>query len=184
MYRWASLIVLLATLTSGQTLVDRLYEMRVDTTTFDPYTGMTHVCVLVYPDGRYRLEKQFQGTMGSVDEKVYLDTLPEPSMKALQAVLDDKALQAIHTARPKGGIVQNMDTLTVTVPREHELQQMDFMNATDRKPYQKDLKPLQEWLKALQKRKVPVAKQERPSNCEAPMVMYRTTSPEQTESPK
>ncbi|MBZ5706656.1 MAG: hypothetical protein LAN63_15000 [Acidobacteriia bacterium] len=167
--RFAPFIVFATSLAASQTIVDRTYVMRAETTTVDPYSGMSHMCVLIYPDGHYRLEKSFQSNNGgSPDERVYLDTLPEASMKQLQATLDDEKFQAVKTAEPKGGIVQDMDTLSVSVPREHLLQNISFMNARERKPFEKELKSFQEWLKALQKRKVPVAKNESANNCAAP----------------
>ena len=45
----------------AQTLVERTFVMRAETTTVDSYTGMTHICVLVYADGKYRMERSFQG---------------------------------------------------------------------------------------------------------------------------
>ena len=152
--------------------------MRAETTVFDPYSGMSHVCVLVYPDGHYRLEKSFQSSSGGggKDERVYLDILPEASLKQLQTALDDTKFQDIKTGDPKGGIVQDMDTLSVTVPREHVLQNISFMNAAERKPYEKELKAFQGWLKEVQKRKVALSKKEPANNCTAPMVTYRMTS--------
>src|SRR5215469_5244425 len=159
-----------------QTLVERIYLMRADTTTVHPYMGVTHICILLYPDGRYRLEKSFQGMQGDQGEtKIYLDTLSDSDMKSIQSVLDDAKFQEIKTGPPRGGIVNNMDTLDVSIPREHSLQSFSFMNAAQRKPFENALKPFLNSLKTIEKRKVPVAKSETPNNCEAPRVMYRTT---------
>ncbi len=160
----------------AQTLVERTFLMRAETTVFDTYTGMSHTCILIFPDGHYRLEKSFQGNNGGTDEKVYLDTLPDANLKQLQSILDESNFQQIRTGKPKGGIVQNMDTLMVAIPREHDLQNMDFVNAAERKPYEKNLKPFQNWMKDMQKRKVPAAKNEKGDNCSAPQVLYRSTS--------
>jgi len=170
------LILLTANLSFGQVLVERLFVTRAETTTVDPYSGMTHTCLLVYPDGRYRLEKSFQGMGGgSAETKVYQDTLPEADLKAWLAVIDDAQFQAIKTAPPHGGIVQDMDTLYVTVPREHAVQNINFNNAAERKPFDKALKPFLNSLKNIEKRKVPVAKGEASNNCAAPQIIYRST---------
>src|SRR6266478_5230728 len=50
---------LAATLAFPQTLVQRTYLVRAETATMDSYTRLTHVCVLVYPDGKYRLVRSF-----------------------------------------------------------------------------------------------------------------------------
>jgi len=171
-------LLLLAVSLFSQTLVERPFLVRAETTTFDPYSGMTHVCVLVYPDGKYRLEKSYQDLNGNKPgDHVYIDNLPPDSLKQLQSALDDSKLAAIKTADPKGGIVQNMDTLMVSVPREHQLQNISFMNAAERRPYEKDLKPLMTWMKDVQKRKVQPAKNEATNNCAAPQVLYRNEMP-------
>jgi len=170
-------ILLLNGFAIAQTLMERTFLMRAETTVFDTYTGMSHTCILIFPDGHYRLEKSFQGNSGATDEKVYLDTLPDANLKQLQSILDESNFQQIKTEKPKGGIVHDMDTLMVTIPREHNLQNMDFLNAAERKPYEKNLKPFQNWMKEVQKRKVQAAKNEKGDNCSAPQVLYRSTSP-------
>lgn len=172
---FATMLAFSGSLSHAQTLVERLYILRADTTTMDPYSGMTHICVLLYPDGQYRMERSFQGTGGGApDTKVYLDTLPDPDLKAILAAVDNENFQQIKTNPPRGGIVQDMDTLDIGVPRQHSMQNINFVNAAERKPFEKDLKPFLTSLKNLEKRKVPVAKGEKSTNCEPPRVMYRT----------
>src|SRR3974390_1022855 len=162
----------------AQTLVERAFLLRTETTTFDSFVGMTPTCVLVYPDGHYRMEKTFQGSSGNdPDTKVYLDSLPEADLKALQSALEDNQFVQIQTARPHGGIVKDMDTLYITVPREHTVQMITFNNAAERKPFDKSLKPFLNTLKNLEKRKVAAAKGEKGNNCEPPRVMYRSDHP-------
>lgn len=163
----------------AQTLVEHSFVMRAETTTVDPYTGMTRTCVLVYPDGKYRMERNFRGMTGSssdIDTKVFVDALPEADLKALSAVLDDAKFVAIKSgelSQEKMG--KDMDTLLVSVPREHEVQNIVFNNAAERKPFEKDLKPFLSFFKNLQKRKAAVAKAEKSNNCQPPQVMYGST---------
>ena len=172
---YVAALILLTSSLSAQTLVERLYVMRVETTTVEQFSGMNHTCLLLYPDGRYRMEKTYQSNQGGKPEsKVYLDTLPDSDFKALQAVLDDGSFQAVTTPPPHGGIIQDMDTLYVSIPREHAVQNMSFANAAERKPFDKPLKPFLNSLKNVEKRKVPQAKSEPSNNCEAPRVMYRS----------
>lgn len=158
-----------------QTIVQRSFLIRADTTTMDAYTGMTHVCILVYPDGKYRLKRTFQSTQGGKAEpKVYLDQLPDANLKQLQTTIEDLGFQSTKTTERHGGIIQDMDMLTVTVPREHEMQNISFENAAQRKSYDKTQKPFVNWMKEVQKRKIQPAKEEAPNNCTAPRVLYRT----------
>jgi len=171
----AGMMLLTCAISHAQTLVERVYLMRTETTAFDQFSGMTHTCIVVFPDGHYRMERTFQGMSGGDPEtKVYLDALPEPDLKGLQAALDDGKLEEIKTAPPRGGIVKDMDTLYISIPREHRLQNLNFNNAADRKPFEKALKPFLSSLKNLEKRKVPVAKSEKSNNCDVPRVMYRS----------
>lgn len=188
------LFVLSPLLALSQTLVERTFLIRAETTTMDPYSGMTHVCILVHSDGKYRLERSFQGVQGGAPEtRVYLDQLPESSLKQMQALLADQNFQQITTSELQGGIIQNMDVLMVSIPREHNIQNLNFETVNQRKPYEKTLKPLLNWMKDLQKRKVPVAKAERSDNCKSPQIIYRsafkvesdsTETPEPGQSPQ
>jgi hypothetical protein len=170
-----------------QALVSRPYVIRAETTTVDTYTGMTHTCILVQPDGHYRRERTFQGMSGGTPYvDIYVDALPDDSFKRLQEVLDDADFQKINTPPSRGGVIQNMDTLIVSIPREHGMQNMYFMTVNERRPYEKDLKPLISWMKEVEKRKVRALKEKTSDNCAAPMVQFRTGLPplELEEKPK
>ncbi|MGO9126502.1 MAG: hypothetical protein ACLP6G_16655 [Terriglobales bacterium] len=172
---------------SAQTLVDKPYLVRAETTVFDSNSGMTHICILVTPDGHYRRERSFQAlSVGTPYTRVWVDALPEASVKELEAILDEAKFQNIRTPQAHGGIFRYMDTLGVTVPREHYVQNIIFMNSADRKPYDKDLKAFLNWMKDIEKRKMPEAKGEGLNNCAAPMVQFRTglPPPELEEKPK
>jgi hypothetical protein len=172
---FAGIFLIGATCLFTQTLVEKLYVMRTDTTTVDPYSGMTRTCVVVFPDGRYRMERTFQGTQGGTPEtKVFVDTLPADVLKNLETVLDNDDLQSIKTEPSRGGIIQNMDMLALSVPREHTVQNIQFETAMERRPFEKGLKPFLNSLKMIEKRKVAASKNEKSNNCEAPRVMYRT----------
>jgi len=171
-------IFLLVISAFAQTMVERTFVIRTETTSVDPYVGMSHTCLVVFPDGRYRMETSVQGMSGSDPNiKVYLDKLPDADLKALQSALNDSKFAEIKTAPPRGGIIKDMDTLYITIPREHSVQNLNFNNAADRRPFDKDLKPFLSSLKSIEKRKVAIAKGEASNNCEAPRVMYRSDHP-------
>jgi len=48
--------------------------------------------------------------------------------------LDSEDLQRIKTPPARGGIIQEMDMLSLSIPREHTLQNIDFQTAAQRKP--------------------------------------------------
>lgn len=183
--RTLALVLLAAGLALPQTIVERSFLIRAETTTVDPYAGMTNVCILVLPDGKYRLERSFQSNSGgSPDVRIYVDQLPDASMKQLQSALDDPAFQGINTPESHGGIIQNMDILSASIPRDHGFQNFTFPNVDSRRQYEKTLKPLVNWMKDVQKRKVQVAKSERSDHCTPPRVIYRTMMRPQPPQPK
>ncbi len=164
----------------GQTLASKTYLMRAENTTADSSSDVLHTCILVYADGKYRVEHSLQGDTGKPDDKVYLDTLPDEMMKDLLAILADAKFQAVPAVKGGRGVVQDVDSLFVMVPREHNLQSFGFWTTKERKPYQVELKPLQVWMKEVMKRKVPQAKKEAANNCDPPEVIYRTVESEKT----
>ncbi len=175
---FVALFALTVTASSAQTLVERLFIVRVDTITWDSFSGMTSICVVLYPDGRFRLERRFVGVRDyDPGTKVYLNTLPDADFKAFLSAVDDPQFQEIKTSPPSGGIFKNvnMDTLHIVIPREHSMQDIMFLTASEQKPFEKSLRPFLNSLKNLEKRKVSVAKNEKPNNCESPQVMYGAT---------
>src|SRR5215831_6751803 len=111
------LIAILPSLVLAQTLVDKTFVVRAETSVATPTTGLIHYCVLVYPDGKYRLEKSAQMNQSSpTDSKVFLDTLPADNLKQLQSILDDPKFTAIKSSEAAGGSVQDLDAIGVNVP--------------------------------------------------------------------
>jgi len=165
-----------------QTLVQRSFVVRMATTSADPFAGLHNDCILVYPDGKYRLERSSQSFGDpSQDARIYLGRLSDASMKQLQAVLEDPSFQEIRTSEPQGGIVRDLDMLLINVPREHAIQNIFFQTANQRRPYEKTLKPLMDWMKDVEKQRIPLAKGERSDNCRAPQVLYRGGIPNQSD---
>jgi hypothetical protein len=174
---------------SAQTLVEKPFIMRYNEVTVDAFSHITGICVIVFPDGRYRMERTFQSSQqGHFDDwqlretKVFTGTLLPDDLKNLQAALDNDDLQRIKTAAfsvelpnlpidyrlSYGRLGSIGPTLSLSIPREHDIQNIEFGSPAQRKPYDKALKPFFNSLKALDKRKIPAAKNEIPHNCEAP----------------
>jgi hypothetical protein len=159
----------------AQTLVERTYVMRVETTIAEPIGGLVHTCMLVYPDRRFRKEKSYvDRSNANPPTQVYLDKLPEADMHALEAIISDKQFQLIQSLGPRAFVVHDMDMLFVSIPQEHSVQNFVFKNEEDRKPYKETLKPFIRFIGNLDRRKVQTAKDEPSNNCEAPRVMYRS----------
>jgi hypothetical protein len=163
---------------SAQTLTERNYLIRAETTVTGTI-GMTETCVLVLADGQYRLERSHQSDAVTGTTWAYSDVLPEGSMKQLRAVLADSQFQAINVVNriplqtydalggSVTGYIGSLDTLVVSIPREHSVQKFAFMNSEQRKPYEKQLKPFEQWFKDLQRKKSWTDKNAIRTNCMA-----------------
>jgi hypothetical protein len=175
--RITSVLLLFARPCLGQTLVDRTYVMRVETTVFEVMAGMEHTCMLVYPDGRFRKEKTFQHLNGdNPNTRVYLDKLSDADSKTLETILNDDQFQRITTAPFRSRVVKDLDALFITVPRLNGVQDINFQNAAERRPFSKTLKPIVRFISNLDGRRVAFAKDEAPNGCEAPRIIYRSTT--------
>jgi hypothetical protein len=128
---------------SAQTLVEKPFIMRSEAITADGLSGITRICVLVLPDGRYRMERSFDGTG---ETKVFINTLPPDDLKNLQAVLDNHDLQQIKTAPISdllnGRVIYGLevwDVLSLSIPRDDALQKIEFLDVNQWKPFPKVL---------------------------------------------
>ena len=154
---------------SAQTTGGRIFILRAEIMTDDPHSTLMDTCVLVYPDGRYRMEKSYDVIAG-IDPrktKVYLGTLPDSDLRDLESVLNDEKFEQIKTVRRQLDLSGTVDALLVTVPRAHSVQVLMFNNSFERKPFDKDLKAFSNALENIVKRKVAVAKTEKGNDCGA-----------------
>jgi hypothetical protein len=160
----------------AQTTVERPFVMRAEIITDDPRSTLEDTCVLVYSDGRYRMEKSFDMIAGMDPRKtkVYLGTLPDNELQDLESVLHDEKFVQIKTTRQRLEISGTVDALVVTVPREDSAQLLVFKNSFERKPFEKDLKAFLNAFENIVNRKVAVAKTEKGNDCEGLKATDRT----------
>lgn len=171
--RAALLIILIVGVAFPQTLMEHSYIARLDTSTFDPHYGWTHFCVLVYQDGRYRMEREKVNEDNKKAYKVYLGQLPDARVKELQDAVNNPDFASIQTPGKHGGLIQDPDVVKVVVPREDRLQEITFDTARQRHPYEKTMKPLLKWMKEVEKAKGEEAQGQTANGCAAPVVFYR-----------
>ena len=74
-----ALIVVMMGHASAQTLVQKLYIMRAETTTIEGNAGMTRTCVAVFPDGRYRMERTYGALRGQNADSQHVQLLNDSS---------------------------------------------------------------------------------------------------------
>jgi hypothetical protein len=163
-----------------QYLSERTYLVRAETALAD--NGWIHFCVLVYPDGKYRLEREKVNSNNKRKYNIYSGQLSEGSIKQLLATIDNPDFQALQTPWKHGGLVRNADVLRVTVPRLQQLQFISFETAHQRHPYEKTLKPFVNWMKQVEKEKGRELEGETANDCAAPLVFYRRSVPDPSQA--
>ncbi|SRR6266568_3605119 len=180
--RMLLLLLITPTFAFSQGLVQPTYLVRAETATFDPHYGWTHFCVLVYPDGKYHLEREKVDTDNKKKSKVYLGQLPDSSIRELRAATDDPDFQVITTPWKHGGLLRDPDVIRAWVPREQQLQYISFETSKQRHPYEKILKPLVNWMKEVEKQKGSALESETANDCAAPLVFYRHSVPDPSQA--
>ena len=97
--------------------------------------------------------------------RIYLDSMPEPMVRRLHTIVDDKRFIDIRAPVNNDRIINSVDSISVTVPRQHGTQDFSFLDLDSRKPYDKALKPLLEWFREVQKKKLPPQKGAASNKC-------------------
>lgn len=158
----------------SQTLIERSFIVRAETTTFDKMDSAdVHICVLVYPNRQYRLERGIRLFItGRPEVKIYVSTLSEEELGSLEAILNTGKFPQISTNPKPYRVLRDIDFIQLTIPREHGVQRLVFRDSEEQEPYAKDLKPFREWLKQLEKKKQKPSKSEESNNCRTPVVKY------------
>jgi hypothetical protein len=106
-------------------------------------------CVLVFSDRHYHYERANRKMGVDRIRKTYEGELPEADWNALAAILDNKDFRELK--QPEGApplIVQDAHTFAISVARDSNFQNMEFLDNKSRKPYESQLKPLLGWWKA------------------------------------
>lgn len=117
-------------------------------------------CVVVYPSGRYRMEKSSQRYSDKLKVRAFEDSLNKADLKQLQELLDLPELKAsTHQNLPSGKVFREGELTTLAVARDGHIQQLSFASyfgvpgwvsnvsaGTD--PEERIVAPLRKWLKA------------------------------------
>jgi hypothetical protein len=117
-------------------------------------------CVVVYPGGRFRMERSSQSYRDKLKLSAYEDSLNEEELEQLTQLLDEPTLKASsHQNIPSGKVFREGELTTLSVSRGDRTQQLSFADyfgvpgwvsnvnsGTD--PEERVVKPLRKWLKS------------------------------------
>jgi hypothetical protein len=129
--------------------------------------GVASSCLIVYPDGKYRFEREHQ----EWNEKrqtahVFEGQVDADSMAKLRQIVNNPDFRAVHVI-PEGNMIVSNESYNVDVLRADGLQRFMITDDT-RRQYNKALKPFVDWEHQLEKRKTPETKGAESNGCQFP----------------
>ncbi|MGA3195109.1 MAG: hypothetical protein ABSD39_08905 [Terriglobales bacterium] len=114
-----------------------------------------HYCMLVFADRRFHEEKAIRGSGQAWEGTVYEGNLSDTEWNALDGILESQSFRSLNV-RP-GYVpltIQNAHSFTISVRRQTEFQNMEFLDDSSRKPYDSQLKPLFQWWKSARSKRL------------------------------
>ena len=125
-----------------------------------------HYCMLVFDDHSFHAERAVRGNGKDRERKIYEGNLSDADWNALNGILENDGLRKLDV---KPGYVpltmQNVHPITISVRRDTEFQNMEFMDDGSRKPYDAQLKPLLQWWKSVRSRRMGVSEAPADKRC-------------------
>jgi hypothetical protein len=107
-------------------------------------------CTLVFMDHRFHSEKASRHHGQDTDRKIYEGELSEEQWNALAGILDNKDLRDLKV--PQGVpplVMQETHPYTISIARDGNYQNMEFLTSRSLKPYEPQIKPLLQWWRSL-----------------------------------
>ncbi len=164
--------------TSETTAFKYPYLLHIETATF-----YDHSCVLLRNDGQFHLELE-KGD----HTKVFEGALPEDDLVQVQKLINGDQLRALTQKQiVEPSVNVQLDQLQIDVFRGDHWQDLFFLDASSRKPFDNLIAPLVRWLDALHK--VPhreLSEDEGKNDCQLPkriVLKRRRPAPATNSSP-
>jgi len=113
-------------------------------------------CTLVFVDRHFHMEKATLQHGRDSDRKVYQGELSEADWNALGGILDSKEFRELKVPQNVSPlVVQDSHPYNISVARDGDFQNLEFLNGKSLKPYEPQIKPLLQWWKSLRGRRLP-----------------------------
>ncbi|MFZ0797225.1 MAG: hypothetical protein WCA13_19720 [Terriglobales bacterium] len=113
-------------------------------------------CTLVFTDRHFHMEKATLQHGRDSDRKTYEGELSEADWNALGGILDRKEFRELKVPPSIAPLVmQDTHPYTISVARDGNFQNMEFLNGKSLKPYEPQIKPLLQWWKSFRGRRLP-----------------------------
>ncbi len=113
-------------------------------------------CTLVFNDRHFHTEKAELKHGRDSDRKVYEGQLTDTDWNSLVAIIDGKEFRDLKVPRTVPPLVmQDTHPYTISVARDKNFQNMEFLDAKSLKPYEPQVKPLLQWWKSFRGHRSP-----------------------------
>jgi hypothetical protein len=130
---------------------------------------LEHSCILVKPEGSFRMERSFQRLGGKPNFKIYEGQFSDAEISQLKAILEDNRLAGVHnTPQSEMMVLNDTDLLSVSIYRVNHYQKFAYLANSSQKPFREIIKPFNIWLKEFRDRKLPEVKSATPNGCYTP----------------
>ena|SRR5258708_4564038 len=123
-------------------------------------------CTLVFNDRHFHSERADIKQGRDSNRKVYEGQLSDADWNALLAVIDSKEFSDLKIpAYVPPLVMQDTHPYTISVARNNNFQNMEFLDAKSLKPYEPQVKPLLQWWKAMRGRHTPESSSSADTRC-------------------
>jgi len=112
-------------------------------------TQAQQYCTLVFADRHFHYERASLHHGKDLERKIYEGEFSESDWNALAGILDSKDFRKLNVPRGVAPLImQDSHVYTISVARDTNFQNMEFLDNKSRKPYEPQLKPLLVWWKS------------------------------------
>lgn len=113
-------------------------------------------CTLVFTDRHFHSEKASRHHGQDNYRKIYEGELTEAEWNALGGIVDNKEFRDLKVPQTVPPLVmQDTHPYSISVARDNDFQNMEFLDSKSLKPYEPQIKPLLQWWKSLRGRRMP-----------------------------
>ena len=112
-------------------------------------------CTLVFTNHHFHSEKASRHHGQDTSRKVYEGELSDAEWNSLTAIVDSKEFRELKVPQSVPPLVmQDTHPYTISVERNGDYQNMEFLDGKSLKPYEPQIKPLLQWWKSLRGRRM------------------------------